>query len=232
MNAHEWEQMFRQTMADAKLSQGERKALRENLAEAALDEHTRGVLRALAFDVVRHELNAQTNVLDWLEDVNKLLLPPTGDNNEHKTRVYFSPGEACAQRIVGELKSARRSLDICVFTITDDRVTHAVIDAHRRRVKVRVITDDDKAEDLGSDVRRMAQSGIEVRVDRSRYHMHHKFAVVDSGVVLTGSYNWTLSAARNNEENMVVSNDRKLVLSFAAEFDRLWKEYADNALQA
>ena len=230
MDANEWEQMFRQTIADAKLSKGERKALKANLSEAALDEHNRGVLRALAFDVARSELNAQAELLDWLEDVNKLLLPPTGDDNEHSTQVYFSPGEACAQRIIGTMKDARGNADICVFTITDDRVTGAIIDAHQRGVNVRVISDDEKAGDMGSDVRRMAAAGIPVRVDGSPYHMHHKFAVVDGGVVLTGSYNWTVSAAKNNEENMVVSNDRKLVLAFSEEFERLWKDFAGNAL--
>jgi phosphatidylserine/phosphatidylglycerophosphate/cardiolipin synthase-like enzyme len=104
------------------------------------------------------------------------------------------------------------------------------MEAHRRGVEVRVISDDEKSADLGSDVRRMAGAGIPVRVDGSPYHMHHKFAVLDGGVVLTGSYNWTVSAAKNNEENMVVSNDRKLVLSFGQEFERLWKDFAGNAL--
>ena len=49
----------------------------------------------------------------------------------------------------------------------------------------------------------LEQQGLPIRVDRSDYHMHHKYAVFDGKLLLTGSYNWTRSAARNNEENFV-----------------------------
>ncbi len=42
------------------------------------------------------------------------------------------------------LAKASRTADICVFTITDDRVSDAILDAHRRAVAVRIITDDAK----------------------------------------------------------------------------------------
>ena len=53
--------------------------------------------------------------------------------------------------------------------------------------------------------------------------MHHKFAVADSNQVLTGSYNWTRSAARENEENIVVTNAPELVSAFTRQFEQLWK---------
>ncbi len=88
---------------------------------------------------------------------------------------------------------------------------------------MRVITDDDKAADGGSDVRRLAQAGIAVRDDRSAAHMHHKFALVDGAALLTGSYNWTRSAARENEENFVITGDRRFVGAFARQFEKLWE---------
>ncbi|MCA9056002.1 MAG: endonuclease, partial [Planctomycetaceae bacterium] len=51
---------------------------------------------------------------------------------------------------------ARETVDVCVFTITDDRITRAILDAHRRRVRIRILSDDDKSGDLGSDVERLA----------------------------------------------------------------------------
>jgi phosphatidylserine/phosphatidylglycerophosphate/cardiolipin synthase-like enzyme len=56
--------------------------------------------------------------------------------------------------------------------------------------------------------------------------MHHKFAVIDGKTLLTGSYNWTRSAADFNEENVVVTDDPRLVSSFAAEFEKLWKKFS------
>lgn len=52
--------------------------------------------------------------------------------------------------------------------------------------------------------------------------MHHKFAVFDRVRLLTGSYNWTRSAATENHENVLVSDDPRLVLPFCRAFDDLW----------
>ncbi len=219
---------LRQTAADRHLSSGERQALRETIQAAALNEHTRGVLRAQAFDLAR-ELARGGDVgatLDWLEDVNKLLLPPTGDGKEPFVEAHFSPGVECVHRIVMLLQACHISADLCVFTITDDRIASAIDDARRHGVAVRIITDNDKAYDQGSDVQRLAQLGIPVRVDNSPYHMHHKFAVFDGAILLTGSYNWTRGAANNNEENLVISNDRRLLQAFGGEFERLWELFA------
>ncbi|MBI5512933.1 MAG: DUF1669 domain-containing protein [Deltaproteobacteria bacterium] len=139
-----------------------------------------------------------------------------------EARVYFSPGETCLDAIVGAFRAARRSADVCVFTLTDDRIARAVGDAHRRGVAVRVVTDNDKAQDEGSDVEGLARLGIAVRRDETEAHMHHKFAVFDGVRLLTGSYNWTRSAARCNQENLVDTTDPRLVGAFTREFERLW----------
>jgi phosphatidylserine/phosphatidylglycerophosphate/cardiolipin synthase-like enzyme len=135
----------------------------------------------------------------------------------------FSPGEACLRRLTGLLLACRRRADICVFTISDDRIAQAILEAHRRGVGVRVLTDNEKLHDAGSDVDRLAAAGIPVRIDESEAHLHHKFAVFDRQFIVTGSYNWTRSAASVNWENLVVLSDPRLIASFEQEFDRLWE---------
>ena len=63
-----------------------------------------------------------------------------------------------------------------------------------------------------------------MRVDRTPYHMHHKFAIVDGGLLLNGSYNWTRGAATSNEENFIISDDKTLVAAFSAAFNKLWDD--------
>ena len=142
---------------------------------------------------------------------------------EGMLEVHFSPGETCLGAILDQLEDARRSIDVCVFTITDDRIARALLAAHERGIKLRVITDNDKANDEGSDVWKLERAGIPVRVDRTEWHMHHKFAVFDGRIALTGSYNWTRGAARNNEENLVLCEDERFVTAFRWEFERLWE---------
>lgn len=140
--------------------------------------------------------------------------------------VCFSPGDECLLAIRRLFGQAERTVDVCVFTITDDRIATAILEAHRRGVRVRIITDNDKAYDQGSDVRRLESAGMEVREDRTECHMHHKFAIFDGRTVLTGSYNWTRGAARDNEENLVISNDFRMVGPFEREFNALWGKLA------
>ena len=54
--------------------------------------------------------------------------------------------------------------------------------------------------------------------------MHHKFAVIDNGLVIAGSYNWTTAADRENYDDLLVLRDPGLVAAFAKRFAQLWKQ--------
>ena len=139
---------------------------------------------------------------------------------------HFSPGEACRRRIVELMAQARSSIDICVFTITDNRVSEPILGAHHRGVAVRIITDNFKSEDRGSDVDRLRGAGIAVREDRSHHHMHHKYALFDRKTLMTGSYNWTRTAADHNRENIIVVETPTLVRAFRDNFEELWETFS------
>ena len=213
---------FDDTLDDGSFTRGERKALKLLLNEAELDPIKQGALRAKVFDLARGHLGewSAQRVIDWLETANKLLLtaaPATPD-----PRVYFSPGDDALNAIVAQLKAARQILRVCVFTITDDRIAKVLLERHRNGVDVRILSDNDKAWDKGSDIKKFADAGIAVRVDTTSHHMHHKFALIDNHTVINGSYNWTRSAASSNNENVVVEECPVLVREFRKEFDRLW----------
>jgi len=138
-------------------------------------------------------------------------------------RVSFSPGEDCLKDVISFIEEAESYLDVCVFTISDNRIARALVDAFERGIDVRVVTDNEKMHDQGSDIRYLFECGIPVRVDQSPYHMHHKFAISDNGKVLTGSYNWTRSAASYNHENVIIIENEELSISFADVFESLWE---------
>lgn len=142
-------------------------------------------------------------------------------------KVYFSPSEDCRNAIISEIKNAKQELKICVFTISDDRITDAILDAHRRNVTVTIITDNDKTLDMGSDIDLLSKKGIHIKMDTTTSHMHHKFMIVDERSVTTGSYNWTNSAAKYNQENIIVTADKAAVSAFRKEYDRLWPMMTD-----
>lgn len=152
------------------------------------------------------------------------MLPAIPVTEKEMNKAYFSPGLECQQAIIEAISGAQRSLKICVFTISDDQITNALLAAHQRKIRILLLTDNEKLNDVGSDIRDLAHGGLEIRTDNTRYHMHHKFALIDNEVLLTGSYNWTRSAAMYNHENILVSSNKELVNDFLVEFDKLWQE--------
>ena len=230
MKMHELESMLEQTLADGRLSRGERRALAEVFEELDLSPSARAGYLNRSFELARGALErlSDQEVLDWLLALSKIVA--RAGLEEQRTsklaEVLFEPRDDSMTRLRQLLDASRSSLRICVFTITDDRVTRSIIDAHRRGVAVRVISDDDKSFDRGSDIERLRQEGIEVRCDRLPDHMHHKFAVFDNVTAVTGSYNWTRGAAEKNHENLLITDDPRLVTPYVEEFERLWQAFA------
>jgi phosphatidylserine/phosphatidylglycerophosphate/cardiolipin synthase-like enzyme len=218
-----------QTLQDQTLSRSERKHLKDLLAHSERGEEHARVLRQRAFALARqhHATTGATAILEWLEDVTQTAAQLAHPNTtEPVAEALFSPGDTCRNRIAALLDQTRHTADLAVFTITDDHITHAITAAHRRGVHLRILTDNDKSEDRGSDIDRLARAGIPVRQDDTPAHMHHKFALFDQRLLLTGSYNWTRSAFLENSENVVVVEEPRLVRRFTDEFERLWAAFA------
>lgn len=212
------------TLEDGRLSNEERASVEAVVEGLAHDRTALGFLRNEAFRLARARVEADpTGVVAWLDRVDKLvdhaLKAPGGGGGGDE--IAFSPGEACLRLLRGCLGGARRTVDVCVFTITDDRITATLLERAKRGVTVRVVTDDEKAWDPGSDIARLRDAGIAVRTDDSPAHMHHKFAVVDGRLLVNGSYNWTRGAVENHE-NVHATTDPKVVEAFAGHFGVLW----------
>ena len=130
-----------QSFGDLRLSREERKSLHALLGPV-MDENDVRFLRNRAFDLVRTRL-ADSDEVNWLHDVVKLLDQKRDLPNP--SEFGFSPGPDCRQLISNAIRRAQAHIDVCVFTITDDQITHALRDAAARKVTVRVIADDDKS---------------------------------------------------------------------------------------
>jgi phosphatidylserine/phosphatidylglycerophosphate/cardiolipin synthase-like enzyme len=140
-------------------------------------------------------------------------------------KVYFNPGTDILDTMAGMLEQAWKSIDLCVFTITDDRLVEAILKAWKKGVLIRIISDDRKTFDSGSAIFGLHQAGIPVKIDHSQYHMHHKFGVIDGRICFTGSFNWTYTATKHNQENLLVTSKYDLVKQYSEEFDNLWAQF-------
>ena len=55
--------------------------------------------------------------------------------------------------------------------------------------------------------------------------MHHKFAVIDRSVVVTGSFNWTGQAVKFNQENILFYENKELAKKYSDEYEKLWNSF-------
>lgn len=125
------------------------------------------------------------------------------------------------------------SLDAALYRLNNPRLAEALVECGRRGVRVRLVVDRGKYEEDAA-TRRLLESGrIPFRLAGGRVgppsKMHHKFVILDSATVLTGSYNWTLESEEQNYENLVVLRDPAQVRVFQEEFEELWRKAENRA---
>lgn len=142
---------------------------------------------------------------------------------------YSHNDDDSLQALLRLLNGAERTINACVFNLTCNEIADALEAAAGRGVRVRVISDDDQSESRGSDVMSLVDRGIEVELDTSPAHMHHKFVVVDGRVLGNGSMNWTRSGVLANKENIMFTTHPGTVKAYEAEFEVMWALFAKGA---
>lgn len=154
--------------------------------------------------------------------------------------VVFSPQASRdvshLQRAEDLIDSANRSVDVAMYSFRDSGIQAALERALARGVSVRFIFESangDRSAPEGTTSARLEDMGIDVRYVNKI--MHHKFVLVDGprdsvtldGTLMTGSGNWSSSAATRYDENSVVLSDPEALLRFQAEYELLWENSRD-----
>lgn len=166
-----------------------------------------------------------------------------------RVSVLFAPQPIAAPggglAVISErLQAARRQVDVALFVLSAQVLGDALAERHQQGVRLRVLVDPGFANRSFSEVldllgvalpdrrcrleagNRPQAEGID-GVGRPRLpvgdKLHHKFAVIDNHTVITGSFNWSPSAAHQNDETLLVIDSPQLAAHFSREIDRLWR---------
>jgi phosphatidylserine/phosphatidylglycerophosphate/cardiolipin synthase-like enzyme len=139
---------------------------------------------------------------------------------------FFFPNAANEKHLANIIRACKKSLDIAMFTVTNNTLSEAIKEVYKRGIQVRLVTDDVCCKMLGSDIYKLASLGIPIKtMDSVRNQMHHKFAIIDNCVLVTGSFNWTAKAVNQNQENILILEDKYMANRYTIEFDRMWEEF-------
>jgi phosphatidylserine/phosphatidylglycerophosphate/cardiolipin synthase-like enzyme len=141
--------------------------------------------------------------------------------------VYFSPNGGATDAILAAIMGAKRTILVHAYLLYSTRLTGALVRAHQRGVEVHVILDAHAQPHHPpvSAVARLVAAGIAVSLDAQHAWAHDKVMILDGEIVLTGSYNWTVAAERQNSENLLVIRDPRL----AGAYTENWRRHAHHS---
>ena len=163
----------------------------------------------------------------------KVLFPPHAKTH---------PGHGLAV-IEDQLGGAQKTIDLALFVFSAQQLTNKLAERLSAGVKLRLLADPGFASRSFSEVLDLLGLALPDRFCKLETgnqplakplkgigtpglargdKLHHKFAVIDNKTVITGSFNWSPSAAHTNDETLMVVHSPQLAQHFTREMDRLW----------
>jgi phosphatidylserine/phosphatidylglycerophosphate/cardiolipin synthase-like enzyme len=139
--------------------------------------------------------------------------------------VLFSPDDGVAARVMELLRGAQKSIHFMAYSFTADDFGEIV----RRKAAdgltvFGVMEAEQVASNKGTEFDPFQEARLKVFMDGNPGQMHHKVFIIDEKIVITGSYNFSLSAEKKNDENMVIFFDPQIAAQYLAEFQRVYLE--------
>ena len=144
---------------------------------------------------------------------------------DNDIKMFFTPGLECENNIIERINQSNK-IDIAVYSITNPQITNAIIAAYNRGANIRIITDKGQAKVKGAKAEELKSIGIPVLTNKKHKIEHNKFAVFDDKYIVSGSYNWTTNASKNNSENCLFFNQPNK--EYSNRFEYLWTLYNNN----
>ena len=146
--------------------------------------------------------------------------------------------------IAAALNNAQHQVDLALFVFSAQDITNQLIERHQAGVEVRALID------RGFAFRHYSEGldmlGVALADEQCRYEvdnqpwdppissvgvaqlppgdiLHHKFALIDDSLVITGSHNWSNVANVSNDEAVLMIQNQTVAAHFRREFDRLYR---------
>ncbi|NOZ50277.1 MAG: hypothetical protein GXP37_09570 [Chloroflexi bacterium] len=139
----------------------------------------------------------------------------------------FAPERRLVPIVARTVASAENEILFLAFAFTSKEIGEAMLGRADAGVSVRGVF-----ETMGSEnefsyytiAGRQDLPNVDVRQDPSVGLMHHKVLIIDRSTVVFGSFNFTDSANRKNDENIIIVHDPAFAAPFVQEFERIWQQ--------
>lgn len=142
-------------------------------------------------------------------------------------RTYFSPKGGTKQAILETLGRAKKSIRFAAFSVTDKDIQQMLVRKAREGLAIEGIFDGCMISQY-SVYQDLLTKNIPVMIDGNQALLHSKTFIVDRQVVITGSYNFSMSAEERNNENTLIITSSKIAAAYEQEHLRLKQAATQN----
>lgn len=134
---------------------------------------------------------------------------------------YFSPEDRAASQVIRWIGASQQRLHFLAFAFTHNGIADAMLERSKSGIPVGGVFEGTEARSSFSQYNRLLGAGLDVLLDANPWNLHHKVIVEDGRVVMFGSFNFSASADRDNDENLLIVEDPGLAAAFEAEYERI-----------
>ncbi len=147
---------------------------------------------------------------------------PVRDKSLNGVKVLFSPQDNCAQEIVSSIDNAKSYVYVAMFYFTSRPIAQALVKAKDRGIDVKVCLDKEQPHYEYTKSKFLENKGINIKLIGGSGIMHNKFCIIDDYIIITGSYNWTVSADLKNDENLLIIESKEIARIYKEQFNKFW----------
>lgn len=151
------------------------------------------------------------------------------ESNDQTETYLTQKDENSHEVLIKEINTAQKNLDIAIYSITKEDIANAILDAKKKGIDVKVITDSEnsKSKTQKEILDKFKQSGIPIKINTPTGLTNLSFTIVDNAEALGGSYNYLESVANNNDEKLMVMKKTDIVNKYSAGFNSMWNNTTD-----
>ena len=137
--------------------------------------------------------------------------------------LIFAPEADEISALIAEIEGAAQSIRFMTFVFSLDELAEAMLrQAASREVTIEGVFENRNSTASWSQLPALHCAGAAVRQDGNRYVLHHKVIIIDDHTVITGSFNFSRSAEKNNDENIVIVRHAAIAELYLQEWRRIW----------
>ena len=160
----------------------------------------------------------------WLLAV--VLVWPSWEVSATSVEVWYGPEDRPLEHLVRLYDRATRYIFVSVYGFTSPLSVKALVDAKRRGVDVRLLTDRERLNDPKQRraLSTLREAGVPIKINQHDSLMHLKQVVVDDEINANGSMNQTTSGNQYNDERLDIIRDHAMTVKAREKFLSMWKD--------